>query len=335
MKILFFLLAILIAAVNINADTFWLGADVSGTSELERRGVQLYNATGQPRDNFSLMKELGMNAIRLRVWVNPKFDECSPADVAQMAQRAHDLGLAIMIDFHYSDWWADPGKQFIPEQWKDFSFEQMCNAVAQHTAYTLKLIKERGIDVTWIQIGNETTNGFLWPMGNAHDNMRQYAGLTEAGYQAAKNVYPDAICIVHIDCGSDINRYNYIFDGLKQYGAHWDMIGMSVYPYWDLKEHLTESEDETLSKVIANIKTLNKKYGTPLMIVETGYDVMCPNQGKLFMQRLISQAYSNTDGACRGVFYWAPEAEGQYPLGAFHDRRPTIILDPFDTRLLK
>lgn len=317
------------------ADTFWIGADVGGTSVLEKMGVKLYNTVGEERDNITIMKELGMNACRLRVWVNPYGGFCGPTDVAEMASRIYALGMAVMIDFHYSDWWADPGKQNIPEWWKDMSCEEMCIALADHTRSTLQLLKERGIDVKWVQIGNETTNGMLWPLGNAHENMSQYAALTRAGYEAAKEVFPNAVNIVHIDCGSDINRYHFILNGLKENGVQWDMIGMSVYPYWDLKENLTASEDETLEKVIANINTLYAEYGTPLMIVETGYDAMCPNQGKLFMTRLIEQARHNTGDACRGVFYWAPEAEaGQgYPLGAFANHRPTIILDPFDASL--
>lgn len=334
MKQIFLALILTAAVFPASGKTFWLGADVSAASELERRNWKLYNTAGEERNYFALMKEIGMNAIRLRVWVNPKQGLCSPADVADMAEQAKREGLEVMIDFHYSDWWADPGKQNIPEQWKYMTLEQMKDALSEHTRYTLNLIKAKGVDVRWIQIGNETTNGFLWPVAFVGDNIEEYAALTEAGYQAAKEVFPEAVCIVHLDCGSDINRYHKIFNGLKKFGAHWDMIGMSVYPYWDLDSKLTQSEDETLEKVIENINLLHEEYGTPLMIVETGYDVKCPNQGKLFMQRLIKQSRDNTGGACEGVFYWAPEAEEFYPLGAFHDHKPTVILDPFNANLM-
>ena len=160
------------------AQEFWLGADISGTSELERRGVKLYNQAGEERDNITLMRELGLNAARFRVWVNPKDGLCDMHDVLAMARRAQDQGMAIMIDFHYSDWWADPGKQNIPAKWKNYNYRQMKRALARHTTRTLKLLKAGGIDVKWIQIGNETTNGFLWPMAHTPENMRQYAGLT-------------------------------------------------------------------------------------------------------------------------------------------------------------
>ena len=309
--------------------TFWLGADISGTTELEARGVRLYNKVGEIRENTALMHELGLNAVRLRVWVNPRGGFSSMHDVLEMAKRARYYGMDIMIDFHYSDWWADPGKQPIPATWQYFKYDEMKHALAEHTRETLQLLRQNGIDVKWVQVGNETTHGFLWPMGRAEENMEQYAGLTEAGYQAVKSVYPDAVCIVHLDGGCDEKRYDFIFDGLRKYGAHWDMIGLSVYPYWDMDAGLTKSEDETLQKAIANINRLQQKYGCETMIVETGVLVREPAKGKSFLKKLITAARQETNGKCRGVFYWAPELEGHYPLGAFQNHRPTEIMDAF------
>ena len=308
---------------------FWLGADISGTTELEARGVKLCNAQGEERENTALMKELGLNAVRLRVWVNPRGGFSSKEDVLVMAQRAKAHGMALMIDFHYSDWWADPGKQNIPAAWAKMDYPQMKEALARHTRETLQLLKDNGIDVKWVQVGNETTNGFLWDMGRAKTNMEQYAGLTQAGYEAVKTVYSQALCIVHLDAGCDPHRYNFIFDGLKKYGAKWDMIGLSVYPYWDKDAKLTASDDETLQKCIANINALYAKYKTPTMIVETGYEAARPEEGKAFMKKLISAAATQTGGQCKGVFYWAPELEGHYKLGAFKNHRPTVIMEAF------
>ncbi len=310
------------------------------------------NSSGEPRENTALMKEIGLNAIRLRVWVNPqnkvfhvteqgewigvptppeegRFAWSSKEDVLDMALRAKQLGMALMIDFHYSDWWADPGKQIIPEAWKDMSYEQMRDAAVEHTRETLQLLKDNDIDVKWVQIGNETTHGFLWGMARAEDDMAHYAGITDACYEAAKNVYPNTICIVHIDCGSDIKRYHFIFDGLNQYGARYDMIGMSMYPYWDIQEHLTESEDETLEKVLQNIGTLYDEYGKETMIVEIGYHADHAEAGYDYLLRSMRALRDSTDGHCRGVFYWAPEAEGGYPLGAFRGHKPTKIMQAF------
>jgi arabinogalactan endo-1,4-beta-galactosidase len=328
-KVLGIFLFLLFSSSIHGADTFWLGADISGTTQLEAEGQKLYNAQGVETENTQLMKQYGLNAVRLRVWVNPKGGWSGPEDVLKMALRAKKAGMAIMIDFHYSDWWADPGKQVIPAAWKSMGFPQMKKALADHTVRTLKLLKKNGIDVKWVQIGNETTNGFLWPVGNAEKNMKQYAEFTTAGYQAVKRVYPKAKCIVHLDCGADQERYDFIFDGLRKYGAKWDMIGLSVYPYWDQCAKITGSDEETITKVMANINYLYRKYGSETMIVETGYDADSAAAGKAFLKELIEKAAFQTNGHCRGVFYWAPELEGEYKLGAFRDHHPTIIMDAF------
>ncbi len=311
--------------------TFWLGADISGTTALEAHGGQLYNSSGEPRENTQLMKELGLNAVRLRAWVSPKDGFCRPDDVLLMASRAKALGMEVMIDFHYSDWWADPGQQNIPAAWKDMSYDEMRQALAEHTRSTLLLLKTNGINVRWVQVGNETTNGFLWPMGRAQENMVQYAGLTQAGYEAVKQVFPEAQVIIHLDQARDAKRYDFIFDGLKANGAKWDIIGMSVYPYWDQREKAEKNDAGTLKHALKNMKRLVKKFGTPVMVVETGYEAARPEEGRRFMEKLIS-ACQEMDGRCLGVFYWAPELEHHYPLGAFKDGRPTAIMEAFRHR---
>ena len=311
------------------AQTFWLGADISGTTELEARGWQLRNAKGEPRENTALMRELGLNAVRLRVWVNPKDGFSGKDDVVRMARRAKDWGMPVMIDFHYSDWWADPGQQNIPAAWKDMDYEQMKRALADHTRDVLTALRKAEIDVRWVQVGNETTHGFLWPMGRAEQNMRQYAGLTDAGYQAVKQVFPKAEVIVHLDGAYDPHRYDFIFDGLQKYKARYDMIGLSVYPYWDMRGKHTASWQETVEKATANINRLWQKYHKPLMVVETGAEAKKPVEGKEILAAVIDMARNHCGGHCQGVFYWAPEAEHHYRLGAFEGGKPTIIMDAF------
>ncbi|MCF0181573.1 MAG: glycosyl hydrolase 53 family protein [Muribaculaceae bacterium] len=327
-KITTLLLAVL--AINLSAhDKFWLGADISGTTAIEAFGGQLYNAAGEPRECTALMKELGLNAVRLRVWVNPKGGFSSKDDVLKMALRAQALDMPVMIDFHYSDWWADPGKQNIPAAWADLDYNGMKQALAQHTIETLQLLKDSNIDVRWVQVGNETTNGFLWPMGRAQENMEQYAGLTQAGYDAVKQVYPNATVIIHLDCACDPARYDFIFDGLRQYGTRFDMIGVSVYPYWDIDAGLETDYKGTVKDFAANIKRISEKYGVETMIVETGVEAKKPVEGKEILQAIFDAAINDCGGHCHGIFYWAPEAEGGYPLGAFDNHRPTIIMDVF------
>lgn len=315
-------------AMSAPAGDFWLGADISGTTLLEHHGVQLRNAAGEPRENTALMKELGLNAVRLRVWVNPKGGWSGAEDVLKMARRARDLDMPVMIDFHYSDWWADPAKQNIPDAWKSMNYEQMCQALAEHTTRVLTLLRQDSIDVRWVQVGNETTHGFLWEMGRAETNPEQYAGLTLAGYNAVKQVYPDAAVIIHVDCGCDPVRYDRIFGILTRCNVPFDIIGMSVYPYWDQKEGLQTDWHATVRGFVANANRLSALYHCPIMVVETGVESKKPKLGKEIMSAIIKASRDDCDN-CLGVFYWAPEAEGHYPLGAFKHHRPTIIMDAF------
>ena len=289
------------------------------------------NSKGEPRENTALMHELGLNAVRLRVWVDPveHGNFCNKADVVRMARRAKDWGMAVMIDFHYSDWWADPGQQNIPSAWRNMSYEQMCKALADHTRDVLTAVRETGADVRWVQVGNETTHGFLWPIGRAEENMRQYAGLTDAGYQAVKQIMPKAEVIIHLDGAFDPKRYDFIFDGLARYKARYDMIGLSVYPYWDMRGKHTLSWQETVEKATCNINRLWQKYHKPMMVVETGVEAQKPVEGKEILTAVIDMARNHCDGHCQGVFYWAPEADRFYRLGAFQNNQPTVIMDAF------
>ena len=322
-----------------NANTvnqeFWLGADISGTTQLEAFGQQLCDVDGVVYENTALMKKYGLNAVRLRVWVNPRGGFSNQDDVLTMAKRAQYYRMPVMIDFHYSDWWADPAKQHIPAAWQYYTYDEMKHALAGHTEDVLKLLKNNKIDVKWVQVGNETTHGFLWPMGKAEDNMEQYAGLTKAGYDAVKKVYPDAKVIIHLDGGCDEKRYDFIFDGLKEHGVKWDIIGVSVYPYWDIKAGLETDAEGTIRDFSKNIRRMYEKYGTESMVVETGVEVAKPEEGKKILSNIIAAALNDCDGHCHGVFYWAPELEGHYPLGAFQNHCPTIIMDAFKEWSLK
>lgn len=199
---------------------FAKGADVSWLTEMEKEGYKFYDAEGNGHECMSLLRDLGMNAIRLRVWVNPDqgwseeegfFNPegwCDKDDVVTKAWRAHNLGYRIMIDFHYSDIWADPGRQEKPAAWADLSFDELKQAVADHTTEVLSAIKARGIDVEWVQVGNETRTGMLKPDGAASSGKTaNFAQLVTAGYDAVKTIYPEAKVIVHIDQGNNPNRY--------------------------------------------------------------------------------------------------------------------------------
>ena len=342
-------------------EPFWLGADMGWLTEMEAKGHKFYDRQGNERECMSLMADYGINAERIRVWVNPEKHGgwCGKDDVLVKCKRAKAAGQAIMIDFHYSDWWADPGKQNIPEAWRGMTYEQMKSALAAHTVEVLTLLKEHQIDVKWVQVGNETSHGMLWSvrmdpktgwewkdehgktqivesMGHLEKNPEQYAGFFKAGYEAVKQVYPDAICIVHLDNGFDNNLYNRNLDTLIQHGARFDMIGMSLYPYWSMEAGREPSAEKTITDCIRNINLVSKKYGVDVMITETGYLVDERNskvmeEGRDQLRRLIYECKTRTDGHCKGVFYWEPECRPQqYKLGAFtNDGHPTAIMDGF------
>lgn len=319
------------AVPDVYAREFWLGADISGVSADEAHGREFFDAQGNPTDIFSLMADYDINAIRLRVWVNPKDGFCSPSDVVEMARRAQSEGMPLMIDFHYSDWWADPGKQNIPEQWKDMGVDEMAQEVYEHTRSTLETMQSQGMDVRWVQVGNETSHGMLWPIGKFEDNPENYAMLTQAGINAVRDVYPDAQVIIHLDNGYDSALYDRVFDSLSENGIKWDIIGMSLYPYWAREGGYSDDEMKVLADCVNNILHVKEKYGTDVMITEVGVDAREPEKGYEFMTRMFDRMINDTKGACVGVFYWAPEinADAPYHLGAFSNDRPTKIMDSF------
>lgn len=308
---------------------FAKGADVSWLTEMENAGKKFYDSNGNAKECMALLKSIGMNAIRLRVWVNPSDGWCNKDDVLKKAVRANKLGMRIMIDFHYSDSWADPSKQTIPSAWQSYSLSQLETAVASHTKEVLNLLKTNSITPEWVQIGNETSNGMLWEIGKASTNMANYAALNNAGYDAAKSVFPNIKVIVHLDKGYDSSLYSWMFGSLKSSGGKWDVIGMSLYPSYASSIGTYSVVDD---KCIANINSLVATYKTPVMICEVGMPWDDSN-AKAFLTDIITKAKAVSNGNCLGVFYWEPEAYNgwkNYSLGAFDNSgKPTSALDAF------
>ena len=359
MKKLILILTALAGIVACSDRHYWKGADIGWATEYEADGQYFYNKDGERRECSELMKELGLDALRFRVWVDPSKhgNWNGREDLLVKASRARDLGMAIMIDFHYSDFWADPKKQNIPASWSGKSYEEIRELLAEHTRDVLQMLKDNGIKPRWVQVGNETSNGFLWTVrgdqwgdpvpdslgrvtilesvGHLRNNPQQYAGLFAAGYDAVKSVFPKAEVIVHLDNGFDQALYDSNLDTLAKYGARWDMIGMSLYPYWALDSGLETDEEEAITHCIENINHVWEKYRTPVMLVETGFEVdesrpEVMEKGRDQLRRIIRE--SRATGHCRGIFYWEPECRpDRYKLGAFgSDGRPTAIMDGFD-----
>ncbi|HEY0432677.1 MAG TPA: glycosyl hydrolase 53 family protein, partial [Chitinophagaceae bacterium] len=167
---------------------FAKGADVSWVTEMESKGIAFHDAGGNAGDCLSILKGLGLNAVRLRVWVNPADGWCNTADVVRKALRAKALGIKLLIDFHYSDWWADPGKQNKPAAWANQDFGSLKQSVVDHTTSVLAALRSNGIVPEWVQVGNETNDGMLWPDGRASISMKNFADLIDAGYNAVKSL---------------------------------------------------------------------------------------------------------------------------------------------------
>ena len=309
---------------------FAKGADVSWLTEMETAGKKFYNSAGTATECMTLLKSLGTNTIRLRVWVNPTKGWNNTDDVLIKAKRAKTLGMRIMIDFHYSDTWADPAHQTKPEAWKNLSFADLKTAVANHTTSVLTMLKDNNISPEWVQVGNETSNGMLWEDGKASTNMANYAALTTTGYDAVKSVFPKAKVIVHINDGYDNSKFRWIFDILKNYGGKWDVIGLSVYPYW-----FTPSNDwaKCNTQTLANMNDMVSRYNKEVMVVECGMSWDSPQACKSFLSDLIAKVKLVNSKKGLGVIYWEPQSYGGwegYTLGAFDiSGKPTVALDAF------
>lgn len=302
------------------------GADVSWITEMEASGVQFFNAGGSAVDGLKILRGLGMDAVRLRVWVDPQQGWCNKNDVLVKARRAHHLGMRIMVDFHYSDTWADPGQQTKPAAWKSLSFDGLKKAVSDHTTEVLQLLKDSGISPEWVQVGNETGNGMLWEDGKASVSMANYATLNNAGYDAVKAVFAEAKVIVHLHNGFDNDLFRWMFDGLKNNGGKWDVIGMSLYP-------TPENWEERNAACISNIKDMVARYNSEVMICEVGMSWDEADIAEIWLKDLFNAVNSVPDQKVLGIFYWEPLAYGGwngYTLGAFDNNgRPTKALNAF------
>lgn len=313
---------------NPPAISFSKGADISWITEMESAGKKFYNKAGTETEGMALLKSLGMNIMRFRVWVNPSPSWNNTADVVAKAVRAKNLGLRIMIDFHYSDTWADPGNQTKPAAWAAMSVAELATAVSSHTTQVLTALKTAGVSPEFVQVGNETNDGMLWPNGKASaaGGMSNYAQFINAGYNAVKAVFPTARVIVHLSNGWDNALYTWNIGGLISYGAKFDVIGLSLYPSptdWASRNTLC----------LANMNDLVARYNKEVMVVEVGMSWDQAAACKSFLTDLIGKVKTVSGGKGLGVLYWEPQSYGNwkgYTLGAFDNAgKPTIALDPF------
>lgn len=324
------------------------GADLGWLTEMEAKNFKFYNASGQERECTALMKELGCNAIRIRVWVDPASGPagngyCAKADVLEKAKRAKSLGMDVMIDFHYSDWWADPGKQILPKAWENMNQVQISDALAAHTKDVLSALKAEGVPVKWVQVGNEVTNGMLCHKGYdkmtdapaaisgkvAGSSCQNFVKYFNSGAAAVKAVYPEALVILHIDNAWKTETLNWFFKLVTDNGAKYDMMGLSLYPsYWEAGGY--PAWETKVKQAVNNFRTLNSSFAKPIMLVEFGMPASEPQKSKDALQYVI--ANTKDKDYFKGVFLWEPESEKSrngYDYGAFKDGKPTVAMDSF------
>lgn len=253
-------------------DRFIKGMDVSTIIEEEACGARFFK-DGKEDDLFNILKEYGTNSIRIRLWNDPYDENKNPYGAGTndyekavlISRRAKEAGMSTLLDFHYSDFWADPGKQILPKAWKDFNEDQLADAVYTYTKKVLLDLKKEGLLPDMVQIGNEITNGLLWPTG-LKPNFDQIKRYVSAGLKAVKEVSKDIITMIHLDNGGNAPMYKEWFDEyFKRDGEDFDIIGLSYYPFWH----------GTLDDLRANMLALAERYGKEMIIdeVSTGFSM--------------------------------------------------------------
>jgi len=336
MKTTKYFLALLICTLPgrslVRAAPFAKGADVGWLQQMEATGYKFSNANGVQEDCLQILKENGINTVRLRVFVDPSSDKrsghCGKAEVVDMAARAQQMGMRVLIDFHYSDSWADPGKQKKPAAWAGDDFTQLLADVYNHTYDVLSALKARGVTPEWVQVGNEIPGGMLWPDGST-SNWGQLAQLLNKGYDAVKAVDSSIKVVVHLDQGNNNGRFRKFFDNFKSNGGKWDVIGMSYYPYW-----LHQDYTASINNLGINLNDMATRYGKEVMVVEVGGDVTKAQNTYDMLVAVQKKVNAVPNGKGLGVVYWEPEGEQSwsgYRLSCWGaDGKPTKALTAFN-----
>lgn len=288
------------------SDDFMLGVDISSILSLEASGRKFYDFNGKEQDIFKTLSEFGVNYIRVRVWNNP-FDEngngygggnCTVDTAIEIGKRAKEYGMGLFVDFHYSDFWADPGKQQVPKAWENMSVEEKEKNMYSYTMDSLETIKENGVKVGMVQIGNETTGGICgeFEKGNIYRLMKSAA-------KAVRDHDSNIKIAVHYT-NPEKQAYSYYAEDLKNYGMEYDIFASSYYPEYhgtidNLKNELTKVHNIT---------------GKNVIIAETSWSYST-NQNNSYASSVQGQAdeiyacinaMNELGDYAVGVFYWEP-----------------------------
>lgn len=289
-----------------------VGADVSFLKAAEDAG-NTFKDQGRAKPGSEILRDHGYNWVRLRIFHTPTDLPNNLDYTIASAKSAKALGFRILLDFHYSDTWADPGKQFTPKAWKSLSHDQLVKAVFAYTRDTIAAFRSAGVLPDIVQVGNEVIAGMLWPDGRLPEHWDNFAALLKAGIAgvaAGAGDGPRPRIMIHIDRGGDVEGTKYFFDKLDSYHVPYDVIGQSYYPWWH----------GGLNSLRANLRFMAKEYRKGIFVVETAYNWKpteyvkkkgapfpeAPEGQKQFLEavnRLVKEA---PGGLGKGVFWWEP-----------------------------
>jgi beta-galactosidase len=269
-----------------------LGADISFLPELEDRGMKFYD-NGQQKDAIEILKDHGFNYIRLRIFNNPSTEKgyspgkgfCDLEHTLKMAARVKKAGMKLLLDFHYSDYWADPQQQYKPSAWIGLDFNQLQSALKDYTKMVLMALKQQGTLPEMVQIGNEINHGFVWPEGHIN-NPDSLASLIKAGIAGVKEVDPSIIIMLHIALGGQNAESVFWLDNMFARGVDCDIIGLSYYPRWH----------GTLDDLTYNLNDLIRRYNKYVNVVEYSHK-------KLEVNDIV---FNLPDNKGTGTFIWEP-----------------------------
>ena len=316
------------------------GMDLSTLLELDRLGAKYYDE-GKERDILDIMKDYDVDTIRLRIWNDPwgKDHESYGAgenDVPttlEIAKRVSEKGFGVLMNFHYSDFWADPGKQIKPKSWEGMTVAELTQAVYDFTFDTMELFKKEGVNITMVQVGNELSNGLLWPEGKIdvdagigeYDNIAKFVS---AGIRAVRKSNPDIPVMIHLDNGGNNELYRRWFDNYVARGEDFDLIGLSYYPFWhgtmdQLMNNMNDiAEPYHKDLIIAEVSmgysmedykayeklsdSERKGYATRPALVEKIEFPMTREGQADFMRTLLARLETVAEHRARGFFWWEP-----------------------------
>ena len=312
------------AGARAQSSEYAVGADVSFLKAAEDSG-KVFKDNGQAKPALEILKAHGYNWVRLRVFNAPKELPNNLQYTIALAQAAKALGFHFLLDFHYSDTWADPGKQFIPVAWQGMTHAQLVQAVFEYTRDTISSMRAAGVLPDMVQVGNEITNGMLWPDGKLPGNWDNFADLLQAGIAGVRvgsGDQPMPRIIIHIDRGGDMIRTKQFFDKLNSYGVPYDVIGQSYYPWWH----------GSLNDLRENLDFMAREFKKPIIVVETAYSWSPTNYTKKpgpfpetpagqaqFLDELNRVVQETPNGLGAGVFWWEPAVSGELGSRGFFD----------------